>query len=91
MVNKGSRKQRFGKEHQIFLTIDSLNDHCTRTTPPRHHAAGYRIGMYEEEREFAITRHHTEVYRNDSGYFPEVERSTLLQIMIDTGARRKIS
>jgi effector-binding domain-containing protein len=55
------------------------------------HGAWSRIGMYAEERGFAITGPHREVYLNDPGLVPEVELLTELQIPIDTSTRGKIS
>jgi effector-binding domain-containing protein len=55
------------------------------------HAAWSRIGMYAEEREFAITGPHREVYLNDPNIVQEEELLTELQIPIDTSPRGKIS
>jgi effector-binding domain-containing protein len=55
------------------------------------HGAWSRIGMYAEEREFAITGPHREVYLNDPNLVSEEELLTELQIPIDISTRRKIS
>lgn len=55
------------------------------------HGAWSRIGMYLEERDFAITGPHREVYLNDPNIVPEDELLTELQIPVDTATRRKIS
>jgi effector-binding domain-containing protein len=55
------------------------------------HAAWSRIGMYCEEREFAIAGPHREVYLSDPDLVPEDELLTELQIPVDLGPRGKIS
>jgi effector-binding domain-containing protein len=55
------------------------------------HGAWSRIGMYAEEREFAITGPHREIYLNDPNVVSEEELLTELQIPIDITPRRKIS
>jgi len=55
------------------------------------HGAWSRIGIYAEEREFAIVGPHREVYLNDPHEVPEEELLTELQIPIDPATRRKIS
>jgi effector-binding domain-containing protein len=55
------------------------------------HGAWSRIGMYCEEREFAITGPHREVYLSDPNLVPEEELLTELQIPVDITTRGKIS
>ncbi|MCK9581988.1 MAG: MerR family transcriptional regulator [Methanoregula sp.] len=55
------------------------------------HGAWSRIGTYAEEREFAATGPHREVYLNDPNLVSDEELLTELQIPIDISTRRKIS
>lgn len=55
------------------------------------HAAWSRIGMYCEEREFAIMGPHREVYLSDPNLVPEQDLLTELQIPVDITTRGKIS